>query len=195
MKTKLIWVVLIVFMVGTAGCDLLASPEKTVDKYLAAVEKMDMDTASNYVKEQATTSTGQSNINNDPEGEQILRAITQKMSHKIISSTKTGNTAQVVTSITSPDLLRIVSSVMSDLLPMAFASAFSEGSDDDNMDQLTQQYFMNALTDPNIPLTTQEVKINLIQENGKWLILADDNLTNALTGNLGKLADAFNGIE
>lgn len=194
MKAKLIWVVLIIFMMGTAGCDLLASPEKTVNSYLTAIEKMDFDAASKYVKQQES-SASETNIADDPEGEQILRAITQKMSHKIISSAKTGNTAQVVTSITSPDMLRVVSSVMSDLLPMAFASAFSESSDNDSMDQLTQQYFLNALTDPNISLTTQEVKINLIEENGKWLILADDNLTNALTGNLGKLADAFNGIE
>lgn len=195
MKTKLIWFVLIVFMVGAVGCDLVASsPEKTVNNYLAAVKKMDFDAASKYVK-QTDTSTSVFNNQDDPEAEQMMRAMFSKMSHKTLSSKITGNTAQVVTSITSLDMLRITSSVMGDLLPMAFASAFSEGSDSDNTDQIAQQMFMSALSDPNAPMTTEQVSINLIKENGKWLILADSSLTNALTGNLGKLAEAFNGLE
>jgi hypothetical protein len=48
---------------------------------------------------------------------------------------------------------------------------------------------MNAIiTDPNAPMTTSEVVINLTKQDGKWLIVADDNLTNALTGNINKLS-------
>ncbi|MDD2300428.1 MAG: hypothetical protein PHX22_11910 [Dysgonamonadaceae bacterium] len=181
-------------MFSTIGCDLFDTPDSAVDNYLTAIENLDIETAAQYVKEQ-DSAVNQTNIADDPEGEKILKAITQKISHEIISSRKSGNTAQVVTRITSPDMMRIVSSVMSDLIPMAFASAFSEDPNNDNSDQLAQQYFMNAIMDPNLPLTTQEVTINLIEENGKWVILADDNLANAITGNLGKLSESLNSIK
>lgn len=190
MKVKLTWVILIILMMGTAGCDLFASPDKTVNSFLTAVEKTDFETASQYVK-QTDTTKAQFDKANNPEGEKIIQAVFSKVSHKTLSSTKTQNTAQVVTSITSLDMYRISTSVMSDLIPMAFASAFSEGTNSDNTDQMVEQMFMNALGDPNAPMTTQQVTINLIKENGKWLIVWDDSLTNALTGNLSKFAEAF----
>lgn len=191
MKAKLIWVVLILFMLGTAGCGLLASPDKSVNGFLAALEKTEFETSSKYVKQTDTSITDFAN-ETDPETDQMMRSIFSRMSHKTLSSTKTGNTAQVVTSITSVDMFKITTSVMSDLIPLAFASAFSQESDNDNTDQMVQQMFTSALTDPNAPMTTQQITINLVKENGKWLIVADDNLMNALTGNLGKFAEAFN---
>lgn len=179
--------VLIAFMFCITGCDLFAPPKNTVESFMAAVEKGDLTSAAQYVVPNGNLQ-GTIDKSNDPESEKMIKAIFTKVSHKIVSTTKTGDKAQVTTSITSPDLLRITSTVMGQMMPLAFAAAFSEDSSQDNMDQLVEQYMMNAITDPNAPMTTTEVVINLTKQNGKWLIVADDNLVNAMAGNIGKLS-------
>ncbi len=163
------------------------TPKTVADNFLLAVEKTDFQTAGQYAV-QNNDIAAKLDKANSPEGEKIVKAVFPKVSHKIISSTQSGDTAQVVASITSPDLLRIVSSVLGQLMPVAFASAFSEKPEAENMDLLAEQYFMNAITDPNVPMTTNEVTINLTKKDGKWLIVPNDDLVNALTGNIGELA-------
>jgi Predicted membrane protein len=194
-KQCLITKILIAFLILALGIggylykegNPFVTPKNVVDDFLLAVEKADFQTAGQYVV-QTSDITTQLNKANTPEGEKMVKAIFPKVSHKIISSTKNGATAQVITSITSPDLLRITSSVIGQLMPVAFASAFSQNADKENINQLAEQYFMNAITDPNAPMTTNEVTINLKKQDGKWLIIPDDDLSNALTGNIGKLA-------
>ena len=38
---------------------------------------------------------------------------------------------------------------------------------------------------------SSEVTIKLVKERGDWLIVPDDDLLNAMTGNAGKLAEMF----
>ncbi len=180
--------ILVALMFCIAGCDLFTPPKKTVESFMAAVEKGDFTTAGQFV---VPNENLKSTIDktNDPESEKIFKAVFTKVSHTIVSTSTSGETAQVTTSITSPDLLRITTSVMSQMMPLAVASAFSENSNQDDINQLMEQYLMNAIiTDPNAPMTTSEVVINLTKQDGKWLIVADDNLTNALTGNINKLS-------
>jgi hypothetical protein len=110
---------------------------------------------------------------------------------EILSSSTEKNEAEVKAKVTSIDMVSVVTDVMNKILPLAFASAFDENSNDDKIEELTEQYFDNAMSDPDAPTVTNEVTIKLVKEKGGWLIVPDDDLLNALTGNAGKLAEMF----
>ncbi|MTK13484.1 MAG: hypothetical protein F8N39_15815 [Clostridiaceae bacterium] len=54
------------------------------------------------------------------------------------------------------------------------------------VDNQIMQAFLNAMNDPNAAKTTTEVDIKLVKGDKGWLIEANDDLLNALTGNLNK---------
>jgi hypothetical protein len=88
-------------------------------------------------------------------------------------------------------MVRVVTDVMNQIIPLAFASALDENSNDEKVEELTDQYFNNTISDPNAPTVTSEVTVKLLKEKGGWLIDPDDDLLNAMTGNADKLAELF----
>jgi len=129
----------------------------------------------------------------DEQGERLARTILSKVTTYEIGDKKVeGDKAEVSVKITAPDLLRITSKAIGELLSMAFAMAFSEGQSQEETDAFLLQYFENAINDPNAPMTTSEIKVILEKKEGSWIVKPDDALANALTGNMGK---AFAEIE
>ncbi|MGB4504914.1 MAG: hypothetical protein WBI44_08480 [Syntrophaceticus sp.] len=59
------------------------------------------------------------------------------------------------------------------------------------IEELVDQYFENAMSDPDAPTITNEITIKLVKEKGDWLIVPDDDLLNAMISNAGKLAEIF----
>jgi len=109
---------------------------------------------------------------------------------------KYGERATVEAQITSIDLGRVVTGAMNDLMAIAFAEAFSENNDPEKekkQEAAVEQYFINAINDPNAPKTTTYVKINLVKTNDGWKISKDNNdeLISALIGNVDKMSDLF----
>lgn len=172
------------------GCTTVP-PKTVVSNFLNAIQKDDMVTAAQYVQNNSEDNNFTDELKSeDPEGDEARKLIFSKIKYEILSSTTKDNTAEVKAKITSVDLLTITTEVMGKLMPLAFAAAFSDNPDSE-MDNLADQYFKNALSDPNAPMVTNDVVINMTKLDGKWVIIPDDNLTNALCGNAGKLADIF----
>ena len=165
-----------------------------VVSFLDAMLEGDFEKAAEFVNpdEDNSKDIEEMSIIEDEEGERLFRAILDKTSYEIGEKTIDGNKATVTAKITAPDLLRIVSQTMSELIPMAFAMAFSEEEADDKMDAMIQQYFENAISDPNAPMTVSDTQIKLEKIDGTWFVIPDDELINALTGNLEK---AFASLE
>ena len=51
------------------------------------------------------------------------------------------------------------------------------------------QYLTEKVKDSKSPKTKTNIKINLVKEKDNWLIKTDDNLINAIIGNLEKAAN------
>lgn len=83
---------------------------------------------------------------------------------------------------------------MSAALPMAFATAFSEGenSNQEAMDQFVEETLTSLLSDPNVPMTTTTVDIHLQKVEKEWKIQPNDDLANAITGGAMKAFENFN---
>lgn len=189
---KIVHVTLLCLLtIALAGC-FGPSPDSVVKDFFSAVKDGDFDTAANYVKQDNKDEfRDELESAQDLDDKKRAELLFSKLSWEMLSSSTEKNEAEVKAKVTSIDMVSVVTDVMSKIMPLAFASAFDDNTNDDKIQELTDQYFDSAMSDPNAPTVTNEVAIKLVKENGSWLIVPDDNLLNALTGNAGKLAELF----
>lgn len=179
-KVLIISLILLILLLITACSSV--PPQNTIQNFFQALQQQKIEEAAKYVSGNKAPITYESE-----EQKQIIQSYINKLKCEVISSEVKGNEATIKVKIISPDLLRIATKAMSELLPMAFASAFSDNqSSNEEMNKMALQYFLNSLNDPNVPTTVTETDIKLVKDKGQWLIQPTDDFTNALTGNIGK---------
>ncbi|MEM5777677.1 MAG: DUF5105 domain-containing protein [Candidatus Aenigmatarchaeota archaeon] len=189
MKKKnslMILYVLLILLLLTA-CNSGPSPKDVVNEYLNALKEGNFQKASQYVEEVGKDFISDK-INKNQDDEKFGKLILSKISYEIGNVKINKNEAWVETKITSIDMPTLVAKTMSQLLPLAFASAFGGNEDQQQMDNLANQYIENNINSPDAPKTTTQVNIHLIKTKDGWKIAKDnsDNLANAVTGNLLK---------
>jgi len=167
-----------------AACSSGPAPKTVVTNFLDAVQAGEFEKAQSYLATENNLFDSQVSTTSDAFGEEVGKKIFARLEYEIKSQEINGDTAKVTATITSLDMVRIIGQLFYELLPMAFAAAFSDQSEAD-MDAMVEQYILNIISDPNAPTTKSDVVINLKKADGQWLIEADDNLVNGLTGNLG----------
>jgi len=169
------------------GCGL--SPDKTVAKFLDAFKAADSRGMSKYVLG-GDTSNIEDFDDQDPEAAEVALSVLSKLSYSIQKPTIDGKTATVPVSITSIDMPRLMANLLPQMCSAALASAFSEDSGE-SVEELSMRLTMNAINEPDAPMTTTRVNFPLTKERGKWLIVPNDelgaSLANAITGNLADL--------
>lgn len=181
----------VVLALSLVGCGT-PSPDSVVKKFLLALQQGDLEIAGQYLEANTSNDFAEDITNVEPEDEEMQKALFSKLQYEIISSNIEGDNAKVKTKITSLDLVKITSSVMAEIMPLAFASAFSEDSNDEKLNELTEHYFNSAVLDPEAPTTTKIVTITLNKNEGAWIIVPDDELMNGVIGNISILEDLFN---
>lgn len=186
---KIISIMLV--MATLVGCSSAPPPSKVVENFFKALQENNYQEIGKYI-EGDTDKIGK--FNNEDE-EKLTKAITSKLKYEIVSTENKGNEATVKVKVTAPDLLKITSKTISELMGIAFATAFSDDSQQLDMEKLTQQYFLNSVSDPNAPMVTTEVDIKLIKKDNAWYIQANDDLLNAITGNMAKAFGELQKIE
>lgn len=171
------WVVLFAFSLVACG----PKPEATVNNFFASDQKSDMVSMANYINKD----TNKENFKyTDVNQEKIVKSVFSKVSYVIVSSSVTGKNAVVKTKVTSLDLPKIYGKLITDMMPTLFAQAMSGQKDDSQAQIMTT--LGNSINDPSAPKTTIDVDIKLIKGDKGWLIEANDDLQNALTGNMSK---------
>lgn len=186
---KIISIMLV--MAALVGCSSAPPPSKVVENFFKALQENNYQEIGKYI-EGDTDKIGK--FNNEDE-EKLTKAITSKLKYEIVSTENKGNEATVKVKVTAPDLLKITSKTISELMGIAFATAFSDDSQQLDMEKLTQQYFLNSVSDPNAPMVTTEVDIKLVKKDNAWYIQANDDLLNAITGNMAKAFGELQKIE
>jgi len=170
-------VVLFAFSLVACG----PKPEATVNNFFASDQKSDMVSMANYINKD----TNKENFKyTDVNQEKIVKSVFSKVSYVIVSSSVTGKNAVVKTKVTSLDLPKIYGKLITDMMPTLFAQAMSGQKDDSQAQIMTT--LGNSINDPSAPKTTIDVDIKLIKGDKGWLIEANDDLQNALTGNMSK---------
>jgi len=181
---RLISSILMVFILLTVvGCSS-SQPDEIVNTFLKAAVKADYLTMAKLVR------GADANIFYTPEDEgaqEVIEAILGRVTYQVGEKQISGNTATVKAKIVAPDLLRITALALPELMSMAFAMFFSqEVASQDEIDALFMQYFENAIKDPEAPMVESNISIKLEKKGAGWVIVPDDELANALTGNMTK---------
>lgn len=166
----------------TSGC--AEKPDMTINRYLDALKRSDIKTASEYLYKNDSAYKGGLNFER-PEQEKLAKLIFSKLDYNIISTTINGNNAIVKIKLTSPDLSPINAMMVTELYPKIFVR-MSKGEDMDKskVNSIVEDYYMSKLGDINITTYEQKIDIKLIKNKKNWLINSDDDLANALTSNL-----------
>lgn len=178
-KRKLKIMAVILLTLSLVGCG--AKPDATVKNFFASAQKSDIAAMTTYISKDTTTDSFKYT---DADQEKIVKSIFSKVSYEIVSSSVSGKNAVVKTKVTSLDLPKIYSKLVADMLPTLFAQAMAGNKDDTQAQLMTA--LTNSINDPNAPKTTTEVDIKLAKGDKGWLIVANDDLINALTGNMKK---------
>lgn len=168
-----------IFTISLTGCG--TSPQKTAEKFLDSLKQQDLATASSLLQ----NNTSKKGLKyNDAEQEKLVKSVFSKINYTLGDVTENTNTATVKLIITSIDLPKITTKIITDLFPTMMAQAFSEQKvDEKKQDSMIFQNMINSINNPEAPKTKTDVVIKLIKGDNGWLIEPTDELLNALTGN------------
>ena len=181
MKKAIYYILIALLLLTSAGCSG-PSPDAAAKGFIDAMVKADFATAAKYVGGNVDEMI---NAPDAEEAEQLIKALFARVSYQIGDSKVTGNQATVAAKITAPDLTVVTAKVILEVMPAAFALAFSGGGSEEQMNTLFIESFVTNINDAEAAMLTSEVTINLEKKDGSWIITPDDAFINALTGNLG----------
>ncbi|QWU44139.1 hypothetical protein [Bacillus sp. NP247] len=193
-KKLLLLMMVVGLTVGVlAGC---ANPKDTAEEFLTAIQKGDLEKARTFVESDKEFSKLNEKTD-DADGKAMLSAITKGFKfEKLEEVSKKDDKAEVKVKVTSVDLSVAVTKAMGEVMPMAFASAFSE--DKEKSEKVIEKTMTSAiikhLSDKEAIMATREVTLNLKKDkDGDYKIVADDNLQELLFANAKSLEKMFGG--
>jgi hypothetical protein len=193
---------MLLLVVSGIACSRTPSPEQVVTEFLEEVKRWDYEALPGYFAEEKTIKDLEPSFSgalrqgeDGSAAEAFRKAFSEKLSVKVLSSKTEGDTAEVKVEITSIDMLRVMGDVMGKALSMAFVVAFGDEKTQEDAEKMTEQMFVNAITDPNVPVARTSVVFPLKKIDGRWKISGDEgfgkSLVNALTGNLVNALNAW----
>lgn len=193
-KKLLLLMMVVGLTVGVlAGC---ANPKDSVEEFLTAIQKDDLEKARTFVESDKEFSKLNEKTD-DADGKAMLSAITKGFKfEKLEEVSKKDDKAEVKVKVTSVDLSVAVTKAMGEVMPMAFASAFSENKEqsEKEIEKLMTSTIIKNLSDKEAAMATREVTLNLKKDkDGDYKIVADDNLQELLFANAKSLEKMFGG--
>ncbi|EJR56554.1 hypothetical protein IIM_00486 [Bacillus cereus VD107] len=193
-KQLLLLMMVVGLTVGVlAGC---TNPKDTVEEFLTAVQKGDLEKARTFVESDKEFSK-LNDKTDDADGKAMLSAITKSFKfEKLEEVSKKDDKAEVKVKVTSVDLSVAVTKAMGEVMPMAFASAFSEDKEQSEkaIEKTMTSAVIKHLSDKDAIMATREVTLNLKKDkDGDYKIVADDSLKEVLFANVKALEKMFGG--
>ncbi|WP_141532308.1 DUF4878 domain-containing protein [Bacillus cereus] len=193
-KKLLLLMMVVGLTVGVlAGC---ANPKDTAEEFLTALQKGDVEKARTFVESDKEFSKLNEKTD-DAEAKEMLSAITKNFKfEKLEEVSKNDDKAEVKVKVTSADLSVAVTKAMGEVMPMAFASAFSEDKEQSEkaIEKTMTSAIVKHLSDKDATMATREVTLNLKKnKDGDYKIVADDNLKEVLFANVKSLEKMFGG--
>ena len=127
----------------------------------------------------------------------MLSAITKNFKfEKLEEVSKKDDPAEVQGELTSADVSVAVTKAVGEVMPMAFASAFSEDKEQSEkaIEKTMTSAIIKHLSDKDAIMATRKVTLNLKKnKDGDYKIVADDNLKEVLFANAKSLKQMFDG--
>lgn len=187
-KKKFIFSILLTMIFSItllAGCgtkEANGKPEETVKNFLDAFIEGDMKTANTYLLDAEDVM--------DDTSEKEEDSYFSKISYELVDGAEIdGDNATVKTKITSPDMEQAMS-----LFFEAMMASVVNGEEEMTEEQM-QSKFDELLDSDEVGKITNEVDVKLQKQDGKWLIDADVEFMNAVTGNMINMLNEMQQME
>jgi hypothetical protein len=177
-----------------AGC---SNPKDTVQEFLTAIQKGDYEKASTFVyaSDKGYDFSKLNKTEDGIDGKSVLNAIGKNYKfEKPEQVSKKDDQAKVKVKITSVDMAVATTKTIGEIMPMAFASAFSENQEqsDKAMEQMMTTTLVKNLSDKDATMVTRTVTLNLKKDkDGDYKIVSDENLEEALFANSKSMDKMF----
>ncbi|WP_427339579.1 DUF4878 domain-containing protein [Caloranaerobacter sp. DY30410] len=194
MKKLLSFLLILTLSITMSACSG-PKPENTVKSFLDSYKNGNITEAIKYVE-------GNEDFNiekikkdfeanqNDKTTQAFLKAFS-KLEYKIINSKVENNTAVVETEITVPNLGKVIAELMKEAFTLALSSAFSDNNNQSDMDSMMETMLFDKINSEDIPMVKKIVNINLVKQDNSWVIKANEEFINAITGNLLEISKVF----
>ncbi len=187
-KIRSIITAILVFILALSlsGCSTKNdTPEAVVDKALGALQTSDFETASKYFDTDIGASIG-SSADQDDLNTQIIKRLMDNLQYTIVSSEENDTTAEVTVKIKNISMADVIQDYVSE----AYSYVISNPSSDNLESELSN--ILITSFDNNIEnLTENEVTLSLDKTDNGWIIKADTDFIDALTGGMITMTDSI----
>ncbi|NFB06915.1 DUF4878 domain-containing protein [Clostridium botulinum] len=179
-----------ILSISLTGCS--PKPDETVKGFFGALKQQDIKKASTFINVNSFYKELKVDEFDSKEQEKIVKAVLSKFDYSLGDVEKNGNTATAKVSVTSIDLGKITIETIDKVLPNLIDEAFSKGKIDEKKQQaVIIQHMLNSINDPNAPKIKTNINVKLVKGDKGWLTEPDEELANALSGNLYSVAKKF----
>ena len=184
---SMLTIISMIFILLT-GCSDKGQPTKALENLFRSYSGQDFEKTSEFIEGANKDFAKEMKEMLDEVQSSLLEKITD-FTYTIKSETIEENTALIEVEMQINDVGTAMLQTAQEAFALAFSMAFSD-ADQADIDKLLEQKILDRLNS-EIPKVTKNVKVNLVKKNNKWLVEVNDDLLNALTGNMAVLAEAF----
>lgn len=156
-----------------------SDPKKSVDGFLTNLKAGDFEKAQEFA-------TGDKLLEDQEYNEETQKLLFDKISWKVKKTTTENDKANVEVEITNKDFEVIVQNCMKKLL-----SNFKSVLEGNVSEQSVEKYFVEELKSDNVQMKTETKTIELQKQDGKWKVVANNELANSLLPGLQESVDAI----
>lgn len=177
-------VVLLVATLLTVMIVTSSAPKKSLEALLTNLKAGDFTKAQEYLSGE---------INNLGLDEESQKLLFDKLNWKVNKVTETDdNNATIEVDITTKDIESIINNYARKVLDAVRGAISGNDSAENVSSQDFKDYFVEQLKNDDIQTTTVNATINTVKEDGKWKIVSDESLENAI---LPGLEEAISTLE
>ena len=168
MITTVVAVIAIVALVVILTILMVTSsnPKKTVDGLLTNLKAGDIEKAKEFI-------TGENTMEGDMFNEEGQKYLFDKLSWMVKNITEDKESAIIEIEITNKDFKQIMTNLSQKIINLIF-------SGESITDEITTKYLTEELKNEEVQTTTLTATIQAVKEEGKWKIVGNEELTNAL---------------
>lgn len=118
-------------------------------------------------------------------------SIVSNLEYNIISSKVNFKNATIIVEISNKNIGIAFSNYLSKVFELSIQSSFSEEYLEENVEEELKDYWITQITSTDTKIEKNIIKLELIKENGKWIII-DENITEFVNAIFPGLAEAIN---
>lgn len=179
---------ILAMMLTLTGCGEIKKAEATVNNMFIAFKTLNFEEAEKYVNIDEITISDSEEATEDmdfmSDEYMMMKALFDKMNHKIISSEKIDkDTVKVTTEVTAVEMKPILTEFLGNAITYAFQSAFSDSKpSDEEMSAKMSEMFMESASKSDLSTVTNTVTITVVRKDKQWKVESDEAFVNAVLG-------------